>query len=116
MSSSDLSHFLLPSSRLAPDVVFLVGQEGMQVPAHRGILATALSAFDEMFFGPNSSTASEVTVEEVDSGAFRLFLQHVYGKKMELGADPDFTTLAQLFRFNFKGWAAGVFGQEINLL
>ena len=106
MSCPDLSHFLLPSSRLAPDVVFLVGQERERVPAHRGILATALPAFDEMFFGPDSSTASEVTVEEVDSGAFRLFLQHVYGKRMELAADPDFTTLAQLFRLTFR---AGVF-------
>ena len=99
MSSPDLSHFLLPSSRLAPDIAFLVGQEGERVPAHRGILATALPAFDGMFFGPDSSTADEVMVEQVDPGAFRLFLLHVYGKRMELAADPDFTTMAQLFRF-----------------
>ena len=99
MSSPDLSHFLLPSSRLAPDIAFLVGQEGERGPAHRGILATALPAFDGMFFGPDSSTADEVMVEQVDPGAFRLFLLRVYGKRMELAADPDFTTMAQLFRF-----------------
>lgn len=35
MSAGDLTHFLLPSSRLATDVIFTVGEE--RIPAHKVI-------------------------------------------------------------------------------
>ena len=35
MSAGELTHFLLPSSRLATDVIFTVGEE--RIPAHKVI-------------------------------------------------------------------------------
>ena len=36
MSAGDLTHFLLPSSHLATDVIFTVGEE--RIPAHKVIM------------------------------------------------------------------------------
>ena len=47
--AADLTHFLLPSSRLPIDVTFLVS--GKEVGAHKSLLAAAHPVFDEMFFG-----------------------------------------------------------------
>ena len=80
MSAGDLTHFLLPSSRLATDVIFSVGEE--RIPAHKvtmsrqifrpidsllvcqiywqGILAEASQAFESFFFGPFSIQREEV--------------------------------------------------------
>ena len=49
---ADLTHFLLPSSRLPNDVTFLVN--GKEIGAHKSFLATAHPAFDKMFFGAES--------------------------------------------------------------
>ena len=48
--AGDLTHFLLPSSRLPTDVTFLMSG-GKEVGAHKSFLASAHPAFDEMFFG-----------------------------------------------------------------
>ena len=47
--AADLTHFLLPSSRLPTDVTFLVS--GKEVCAHKSLLAAAHPVFDDMFFG-----------------------------------------------------------------
>ena len=47
-----MTHFLLATSRLPSNVAFLVG--GAEVAAHTSLLATALPAFDAMFFGPSA--------------------------------------------------------------
>ena len=46
--AGDLSHFLLPNSRLPKDVSFLVG--GVAVAAHKSLLASKHQIFDKMFF------------------------------------------------------------------
>ena len=55
--AADLTHFLLPSSRLPTDVTFLVS--GKEVGAHKSFLATAHPAFDKMFF--EAESGAEVT-------------------------------------------------------
>ena len=40
MSAGDLTHFLLPSSRLATDVIFTVGEE--RIPAHKVTIASLI--------------------------------------------------------------------------
>ena len=46
--AGDLSHFLLPNSRLPKDVSFLVS--GVEVAAHKSLLASQHQIFDKMFF------------------------------------------------------------------
>ena len=46
--AGDLSHFLLPNSRLPKDVSFLVS--GKEVEAHKSLLASQHQIFDKMFF------------------------------------------------------------------
>ena len=76
--STDLTHFLAPTSRMATDMRFLV-RGGAELPAHKSILATALEAFDTMFY--KAATARDsVEVEDVGLEAFQLFLHHVYGR------------------------------------
>ena len=54
--AADLTHFLLPSSRLPTDVTFLVSG-GKEVAAHKSFLASAHRVFDQMFFGPDGAGA-----------------------------------------------------------
>ena len=49
MAVGDLTHFLLPSSRIGTDVTFEVS--GREVAAHKSFLAAAHSAFEEIFYG-----------------------------------------------------------------
>ena len=49
MAAADLTHFLLPSSRLPTDVTFIVS--GREVAAHKNFLAAAHPAFEEIFYG-----------------------------------------------------------------
>ena len=65
--AADLTHFLLPSSRLPKDVTFIAS--GKEVGAHKSLLAAAHPAFDEMFFG--SEEGAKVNRMEV---SFKLFL------------------------------------------
>ena len=58
----DMTSLLSPSSRLATDVIFLV--QSVSIPAHKAILATALPAFDDMFFGDKANRL----LETVDCG------------------------------------------------
>lgn len=105
MSAGDLTHFLLPSSRLATDVIFSVGEE--RIPAHKGILAEASQAFESFFFGPFSIQREEVEVEGVSADTFTLFLHHNYGKRLEVSDASDFHMLAELYtlanKFDDKG-------------
>ena len=52
----DLTHFLLPSSRLPTDVTFMVGE--YPVSAHKGLLAAAHPFFDIMFFGAGKESGT----------------------------------------------------------
>ena len=100
MNLGDLSHFLLPNSRLRPNVKFLVGEE--EVPAHKGILASAHSFFDEMFFGTETTCETQIeTIRvkvkgDVDPAVFTLFLHHFYGRKFEVAKTTDLPVLVQL--------------------
>ena len=106
MNLGDLSHFLLPNSRLRPDVKFLVGEE--EVPAHKGILASAHSFFDEMFFGTETTgeiETSRVKVKgDVDPAVFTLFLHHFYGRKFEVAKTTDLPVLVQLHIICCQFW------------
>ena len=46
--AGDISHFLLPNSRIPKDVYFLVG--GVEIAAHKSLLASKHQIFDKMFF------------------------------------------------------------------
>jgi len=118
MSAGDLTHFLLPSSRLATDVIFTVGEE--RIPAHKGILAEASPAFDSFFFGPFSIQREEVMVEGVTADTFTLFLHHNYGKRLEVYGTCDFHTLAELYtlanKFEDKEMLNKVVGRMLELV
>ena len=58
--SADLTRFLLPSSRLPTDVIFMV--DNKEVAAHRSLLAAAHPAWDEIFFGAEAGDANRVKV------------------------------------------------------
>ena len=92
--SGDMTHFLLPTSRLPTDVTFLVG--GAEVTAHRSILATALPAFDSMFYGPEVGAGARVEVEGASPDTFKLFLHHAYGRRVEVEALVDLRVLVEL--------------------
>ena len=102
--SGDMTHFLLPSSRLPTDVTFSVG--GAEVAAHRSLLATALPAFDAMFFGPDAGlgAAAEVKVEGVTPDNFRLFLHHAYGKRVEVENLLEFKVMVELATLASRCW------------
>ena len=53
--AGDLSHFLLPNSRLPKDVYFLVG--GIEVAAHKSLLASKHQIFDQMFYENEAGSA-----------------------------------------------------------
>ena len=94
--SGDLTHFLAPSSRLPSDITFYVKDQTF--PAHKAILATALPAFDDLFFGPeaNPSLTSITLGEIISPAAFHLFLWHNYGQQVEV-AGLQLATLAELY-------------------
>jgi len=118
MSAGDLTHFLLPSSRLATDVIFTVGEE--QIAAHKGILAEASPAFESFFFGPFSIQRDEVVVEGVSADTFTLFLHHTYGKRLDVSDASDFHTLAELYtlanKFEDKEVLNNVLGRMLELV
>jgi len=95
--AADLTHFLLPSSRLPTDVTFMVS--GKEVGAHKSFLAAAHPAFDQMFFGVEAgAVVNRVKVEgEVNEDTFNLFLRHMYGCKMEVVEITELSTLAELY-------------------
>ena len=64
--AGDLSHFLLPNSRLPKDVSFLVS--GMEVAAHKSLLASQHQIFDKMFF--EDEAVSAMTSVKVQKGFF----------------------------------------------
>jgi len=118
MSAGDLTHFLLPSSRLATDVIFTVGEE--RIPAHKGILAEASPAFESFFFGPFSVQREEVMVEGVSAKTFTLFLHHNYGKRLEVSDASDFHMLGELYtlanKFEDKEVLNKVVGRMLELV
>ena len=61
--AGDLSHFLLPNSRLPKDVSFLVS--GVEVAAHKSLLASQHQIFDKMFF--EDEAGSTMTLVKVFS-------------------------------------------------
>ena len=56
MVAADVTHFLLPSSRLPTDVTFIVGE--YPVSAHKGLLAAAHIFFDKMFYGAGKESGT----------------------------------------------------------
>lgn len=93
--SGDLTHFLLPTSRLPTDVTFLLPTSTF--PAHKGILSTHLAAFDDLFFGPFADRGREVVqVDGISADSFELFLHHCYGDKVEVEGLGELPILAEL--------------------
>ena len=87
--------FLSVHSRLPTDVTFLV--QSVSIPAHKPLLATGLTAFDCMFYGPESDpNLTHVDIEAVSPESFLLFLHHVYGKTIHMEL-VKFQTLAELY-------------------
>jgi len=101
MGSTDLTHFLLPTSRLPKDVTFIVGE--YPVSAHKAILAAAHPFFDKMFFGTsrvkvNVDVKVQVKVEgEVHVNTFLQFLRHLYGHPIEVANIKELSVLVQLY-------------------
>ena len=92
--SGDLTHLLSSSSRLPTDITFNL--QSVTFPAHKAILATALPAFDDLFFGNEADPLLyEIDVEYVGPHAFRVFIHHVYGQTVELDT-YSFHTLVEL--------------------
>jgi len=112
MMSADLTQFLLPSSRLPTDVIFVVS--GKEVAAHKSFLATADPAFDELFFGAKAEAGvNRVKVNaEVGEETFTLFLRHMYGCKMEVAAMTELLTLAELHSLTCQFEQVGL-GKEV---
>ena len=102
--SGDMTHFLLPTSRLPTDVTFSVG--GAEVAAHTSLLATALPAFDAMFFGPDAEVRApaRVEVEGVALNTFKLFLHHVYGRRVEVEALVELRVMVELTTLASRCW------------
>ena len=93
--SDDLTHFLLPTSRLPTDVTFLLPTSTF--PAHKAILSTHLAAFDDLFFGPFADRGREVVqVDGISADSFELFLHHCYGDKVEVEGLGELPILAEL--------------------
>ena len=93
--SGDLTHFLLPTSRLPTDVTFLLPTSTF--PAHKGILSTNLTAFDDLFFGPFADRGRKVVeVDGISADSFHLFLRHCYGDKVEVEGIGELPILAEL--------------------
>ena len=67
--AGDLSHFLLPSSRLPKDVYFLVG--GIEVAAHKSLLASKHPIFDQMFYEDEAGSA--LNTVKVRTSSINLF-------------------------------------------
>ena len=109
--SANLTHFLLPSSRLPTDVTFLV--EGARVAAHRSILATALPYFDHMFFGQQARAVQEVQVADVTHKTFLIFLHHVYGHRLEVEGITDTTVLSSLSTLGRRFGDHGLVGEVV---
>ena len=65
--AGDLSHFLLPNSRLPKDVSFLVS--GKEVAAHKSLLASQHQIFDKMFFEDEAGSAT-TTVKVCPSSTY----------------------------------------------
>ena len=96
----NLLHFLLPTSRLPPDVNFLVSTSTtpVSIMAHKCFLADASSVFDKMFFLTGTASAKQgvesVEVKNVTVETFRKFVEHIYGK--ELVIEEMFSVLSML--------------------
>ena len=67
--AGDLSHFLLPNSRLPKDVYFLVG--GVEIAAHKSLLASKHQIFDQMFYEDEAGSA--LNTVKVCSSSTKLF-------------------------------------------
>jgi len=92
--AGDLSHFLLPNSRLPKDVSFLVS--GVEVAAHKSLLASQHQIFDKMFFEDEAGSATTTVKVEVDvsEDTFTVFLRHLYGSKLDV---TELETLVEFY-------------------
>jgi len=95
--AGDLSHFLLPNSRLPKDVSFLVS--GVEVAAHKSLLASQHQIFDKMFFEDEAGSATTTVKVEVDvsEDTFIVFLRHLYGSKLDVEKVTELETLVELY-------------------
>jgi len=93
---SNIAHYLSSNSRLPTDVDFEVYSAAssttpVHVGAHKCFLADASIVFDEMFFEntkPEEDTDTgkvTVRIDNVNESVFRMFLNHLYGEKVEVG-------------------------------
>jgi len=95
--AGDLSHFLLPNSRLPKDVSFLVS--GVEVAAHKSLLASQHQVFDKMFFEDEAGSATTTVKVEVDvrEETFTVFLRHLYGSNLDVEKVTELETLVELY-------------------
>jgi len=95
--AGDLSHFLLPNSRLPKDFSFLVS--GVEVAAHKSLLASQHQIFDKMFFEDEAGSATTTVKVEVDvsEDTFIVFLRHLYGSKLDVEKVTELETLVELY-------------------
>jgi len=95
--AGDLSHFLLPNSRLPKDVSFLVS--GVEVAAHKSLLASQHQIFDKMFFEDEAGSVMTTVKVEVDvrEETFTVFLRHLYGSKLDVEMVTELETLVEFY-------------------
>ena len=81
-------HYLLPNSRLPPDVNFTISSSTtpVSIMAHKCFLADASHVFDNMFFLSGTARVKlgleTVEVKNVSVETFRKFVKHIYGKEL----------------------------------
>jgi len=118
--AGDLSHFLLPNSRLPKDIYFLVG--GVEVAAHKSLLASKHQIFDQMFYEDEAGSALNTVKVEVDvsEGTFTLFLRYLYGSKMDEEEVAELEALVEIHslacQFDQRALRKEVVGKLRNLL
>jgi len=118
--AGDLSHFLLPNSRLPKDVYFSVG--GVEIAAHKSLLASKHHIFDQMFYEDEAGSALNTVKVEVDvsEGTFTLFLRYLYGSKMDEEEVAELEALVEIHslacQFDQRALRKEVVGKLRNLL
>jgi len=75
------------------DVMFIVGEDKVEIPAHRMMLGTRSKVFDTMLYPPSGSqkdskdTVIEIRVPDCTPDAFYIMLRHLYAGIVEMDAD-----------------------------
>jgi len=101
----NLLNFLSSTSRLPPDVNFIVSSATtstpVSVPAHKCFLADVSTVFAKMFFVDGTAEKLEegmedVFVKNVGEETLRMFVEHIYGKELVVD-DMTVTSKYEMF-------------------